>query len=99
MQKYWMKHIRKTLSDKPAMVVELKYDHSAEGAIARIKEKHYTDSLKEYCGNLLLVGINYDKKKETFVRDRENEKIRVKYGNNLLWYAAPLEGAAFEFGR
>lgn len=62
MQKYWMRPIRKTLSDKPAMVVELKYDHSVEGAIAQIKEKHYTDSLKEYCGNLLLVGINYDKK-------------------------------------
>lgn len=55
-------YLPKRNSDKPAMVVELKYDHSAEGAIAQMKEKHYTDSLKEYSGNLLLVGINYDKK-------------------------------------
>lgn len=48
-------------SDKPAMVVELKYNKSAEGAIEQIKEKKYVDSLKEYHGNLLLVGINYDK--------------------------------------
>lgn len=48
-------------SDKPAMIVELKYDQSAEGAIAQIKEKRYVESLKEYHGNLLLVGINYDK--------------------------------------
>lgn len=48
-------------SDKPAMVVELKYDQSAEGAIAQIKERKYVDSLKEYQGDLLLVGINYDK--------------------------------------
>lgn len=43
------------------MVIELKYDQSAEGAIAQLKERGYVDSLKEYQGNLLLVGINYDK--------------------------------------
>ena len=48
-------------SDKPAMIIELKYDQSAEGAIAQIKEKRYIEALKEYKGNLLLVGINYDK--------------------------------------
>lgn len=46
-------------SDKPAMVVELKYNKSAEGAIAQIKEKRYAEALKDYQGNLLLVGINY----------------------------------------
>lgn len=49
-------------SDKPAMIVELKYNQSAKGAISQIKEKNYVTSLKEYEGNLLLVGINYDKK-------------------------------------
>lgn len=44
------------------MVIELKCDHSAAGAIEQIKDRHYVDSLKEYSGNLLLVGINYDKK-------------------------------------
>ena len=46
----------------PAMVVELKCDASADGVLAQIREKHYADSLKDYKGNLLLVGINYDKK-------------------------------------
>lgn len=49
-------------SDKPAMVVELKYDKSVEGAINQIKDKRYVDSLEEYQGDILLVGINYDKK-------------------------------------
>lgn len=54
-------YIPKKHSDKPAMIIELKYDKSAAGAIAQIKEKKYVESLKEYQGNLLLVGINYDK--------------------------------------
>jgi len=45
---------------KPALVVELKWDKSASGAIAQIKEKRYMDSLKGF-REVLLVGINYDK--------------------------------------
>jgi ribosomal protein S8 len=52
----------KRTNNKPAMIVELKYNNSTQGAINQIKEKHYTESLKDYKGNLLLVGINYDKK-------------------------------------
>ena len=56
------------------MVVELKYDKSAEGAITQIKEKKYVEILREYHGNLLLVGINYDKesKKHTCVIEKRN---------------------------
>ena len=53
---------RKKFPDKPAMVVELKWNKSAEGAIAQIKNQEYGKGLAEYKGNLLLVGINYDKK-------------------------------------
>ena len=53
---------RKRFPDKPALVVELKWDKSATGAIQQIKEKEYCRSLEEYRGNILLVGINYDKK-------------------------------------
>ena len=53
---------RKLHLDKPAVVIELKWDKSAEGAIAQIKNKQYVEALKDYRGNLLLVGINYDKK-------------------------------------
>lgn len=48
--------------NSPAIVVELKYDKTAETAISQIKEKRYIDILKDYEGNILLVGINYDKK-------------------------------------
>jgi len=48
-------------SDKPVMIVELKYDKDADTAIRQIHENRYDGDLKKYFGNLLLVGINYDK--------------------------------------
>ena len=56
---------RRLHADKPAAVIELKYDKSAEGAIAQIKDKNYTAALADYHGNLLLAGINYDKETKT----------------------------------
>ena len=50
---------RKT-SDKPAMVIELKWDKSADTAIEQIKRRQYTDKVSEYTGDILLVGISYD---------------------------------------
>ena len=54
---------RKLHADKPAAVIELKKDTDAHGAIDQIKQKHYVDAMEDYKGNLLLVGINYDKDK------------------------------------
>lgn len=48
--------------DYPALVVELKWNKSADVALQQIKEKKYADSLADYAGKILLVGINYDKK-------------------------------------
>ena len=45
---------------RPAMVVELKYNQSADTAIRQIKEKRYQGALSGYQGKILLVGINYD---------------------------------------
>lgn len=53
---------RKRFPDKPALVVELKWDKNAKGALEQIKRKEYCKSLNEYQGNLLLVGVNYSKK-------------------------------------
>ena len=53
---------RKKFREKPALVVELKWDKNASGAISQIKEKEYCRSLEDYSGNLLLVGVNYNKK-------------------------------------
>lgn len=52
---------RKHHLDKPAVVIELKWDKNATGALAQIIEKNYGNALKDYQGNLLLVGINYNK--------------------------------------
>lgn len=47
----------------PALIVELKWGHSAEEAVEQIKQKDYLDCLKNYSGEILLVGVNYDKEK------------------------------------
>ena len=46
----------------PALVVELKWNKSAQGAIAQIRDRQYGAWLSGYTGDILLVGINYDKK-------------------------------------
>ena len=46
---------------KPAIVIELKYNHSADTAISQIQLKNYPAKLADYTGDVLLVGINYDK--------------------------------------
>ena len=48
--------------DKPAVVIELKWDKDVSGAIAQIKDKKYVDALQDYRGNLLLAGVSYDRK-------------------------------------
>ena len=48
--------------DKPAMIVELKWDQEVETAIDQIKEKKYYYGLEKYLDDLILVGISYDKK-------------------------------------
>ena len=47
--------------DSPAIVIELKYNQDADTAISQIKRRNYPDKVAQYAGNLLLVGINYDR--------------------------------------
>lgn len=49
-------------SEYPALVVELKWNKNARTALQQMKEKQYPDMLLDYTGNILMVGINYDKK-------------------------------------
>ena len=46
---------------KPAMIVELKYDRSVRAAIQQIKDRQYTQAFEGYTGEILLVGVNYNK--------------------------------------
>ena len=47
--------------DYPALVVELKWNKKAQTALNQIKEKKYPDSILQYTGEILLVGINYER--------------------------------------
>ena len=63
---------RANAGKRPAMVVELKYNQSADSAIQQIKENRYQGALSGYSDRILLVGVNYDangtdKKKHTCV--------------------------------
>ncbi|MCL1990000.1 MAG: ATP-binding protein [Defluviitaleaceae bacterium] len=66
---------RKKHLDKPAIVVELKWNKDAKGALAQIKERNYASALTDYEGNLLLVGINYDKDKKTHTCEIEQMSL------------------------
>lgn len=51
-------------SSKPALLIELKWNKSEGGAVTQMKEKNYSQLLKQfdYQGEFLLVGINYSTK-------------------------------------
>ena len=49
-------------NDYPALIVELKWNQNAQTALQQIREKQYPDSILDYTGDVLLVGINYNKK-------------------------------------
>lgn len=61
--------------DKPALLVELKWNKSAESAIRQIKDRQYADWIKGYTGNILLVGINYDRESKRHECVIEEHKI------------------------
>ena len=54
---------RANAGNRPAMIVELKYNQSADTAIRQIKEKRYQGALSGYESKILLVGISYDSEK------------------------------------
>lgn len=48
-------------NDYPALIVELKWNQNAQTALQQIREKNYPASIWDYTGEILLVGINYDR--------------------------------------
>lgn len=63
-------------SDKPILLIELKWNKSQESAIRQIKERNYPQALEEYGGDILLVGISYDAdtKAHTCVIEKHKKK-------------------------
>ena len=56
---------------KPALVIELKFNNTADTAIDQIKRKQYPAKIAEYTGDILLVGISYD-------RDSKQHTCRIE---------------------
>ena len=60
-------------SAMPLLLIELKWNKTEEGALRQIKNRDYPQVLKDYGGDMLLVGINYD------VRSRKHTCRIEKY--------------------
>ena len=89
--------------DRPAVVIELKKNHSAESGLEQIKEKRYAESLREYVGEVVLVGINYDKdtKEHSCVIERmgqsqSSHKVVTKYSQSSHKVAADYSLSIFQ---
>ena len=79
---------RKKYADKPALIIGLKWDKTAQGAIAQIEEKQYVDALKDYKGNLIVAGVNYDKKTKEHHAEikmlKSGKKMRTEKCGNVF---------------
>jgi len=67
---------RRNHLDKPAMVIELKWDKTAAGAIRQIEDRQYPEAIRGFGDNILLVGVNYNKSS----KQHECEIKRIKGG-------------------
>jgi hypothetical protein len=57
-----MAFVPKKGSSKPVILIELKWNRTADTAIRQIKDKDYSHAFKNYGRDILLVGISYDEK-------------------------------------
>jgi predicted negative regulator of RcsB-dependent stress response len=60
------------------MVIELKYNKDAETALSQIKNRNYPDRLEHYKGNILLVGIDYDKDVSSTNQEYKHHKCVIE---------------------
>ena len=79
--------------NKPALVLELKWNKTADAAIRQIKEKDYLQSLSGYEGEIILVAVNYDKKNK--VHSCSIEKTSKTQGV-VKEYSGSSQGALME---
>ena len=57
--------------NSPAIIIELKVNKDADTALDQIRRKEYPAKVAEYAGDLLLVGVNYD-------RDTKQHSCRIE---------------------
>ncbi len=54
-------YLPKKQSNYPILVIELKWDDTAETAIDQIRKRNYPEKLKDRNEDIILVGVSYDK--------------------------------------
>ncbi len=64
--------------DKPALLIELKYNRSVTTAADQIRNKEYMQRLEHYKGNILVIGVNYDKEADTESDDYKHHTCRIE---------------------
>ena len=64
--------------DKPALLVELKYNHSARTAADQIRDRNYPQKLAHYQGNLLLVSVNYEKEAKNTAENYKRHSCTIE---------------------
>lgn len=74
---------QKKASALPLLLVELKWNKTEKSAIRQIKEKDYPQILKDYGGDILLVGINYDAKSKKHTCEIEKYQLNSKSGGGI----------------
>ena len=65
-------------SEHPVLLIELKYAQTAYTAIEQIKRQKYPERLEHYRGNILLVGINYDKDVKTTKDEFKHHTCKIE---------------------
>ena len=63
--------------DKPAILVELKWNKDAETAMTQILDRRYPDSLEKYKGNIILVAIDYNKEVTSGCKGYKHHSCRI----------------------
>ena len=72
--------------DYPALIVELKWNRNAHTALQQIEDKKYPSSVLNYTGDILLVGINYDKEsKEHQCMIKKIQSLNKYIRETTLW--------------
>ncbi len=59
----------------PAILVELKWNHDAKTAMDQIYNRKYTSSFDDYSGDIILVGVNYDKNSKDKMHECKLERV------------------------
>lgn len=63
---------------KPALIVEIKYGRTAQSALQQIKDRQYVQALERYTGEILLVGVSYDKDSKEKTHSCVIERVQKK---------------------